>query len=104
VFLVGALLYSRRLVGGGDVKLLAAAALWAGAAQLPSLLLLTGICGGVLSLLLLLTPVGTWIGAGRRPAPRRPEPAARGATAVLVPYGAAIAGAALLVTLPPFRG
>jgi prepilin peptidase CpaA len=34
VFAVGALLFSRRLMGGGDVKLLAATSLWCGAQQL----------------------------------------------------------------------
>src|SRR6516164_9351904 len=33
VFLVGALLFSRGHIGGGDVKLLAAATLWAGPAN-----------------------------------------------------------------------
>jgi prepilin peptidase CpaA len=35
VFLAGALLFGRSLVGGGDVKLGAAAALWAGPAHFP---------------------------------------------------------------------
>lgn len=96
VFLAGVLVYARRLVGGGDVKLLAAAALWAGGARLPRLLLLTGLCGGALSLLL-LTPLGARFGAGRTPG--RTVPAAPGANSVSVPYGAAIAGAALFVTL-----
>ncbi len=57
VFLVGAVPFSRGLIGGGDVKLLAAATLWAGADALPPLLLLTALIGGVLALLL-LTPLG----------------------------------------------
>jgi prepilin peptidase CpaA len=97
VFLCGALLFSLRLVGGGDVKLLTAAALWAGAAKLPILLLLTGVLGGALSLLC-LTGVGRRIGAARRPAFVPRETIARAATPV--PYGVAIAGAALVVTLP----
>jgi prepilin peptidase CpaA len=99
VFLVGALLYARGLVGGGDVKLLAAAALWAGGGCLPMLLLLTGLFGGALSLLL-LTPLSTWIGPSRRPASGPPATAALTTNAVPVPYGAAIAGAALFVTVP----
>jgi prepilin peptidase CpaA len=103
VFWCGCLLFSLRLVGGGDVKLLAVAALWAGAARLPMLLLLTGIFGGALALLSL-------IGVGGRPGPtRQAAAAARKAariapSATPVPYGMAIAGAALVAALPQFWG
>ena len=100
VFIVGALLFSRGLIGGGDVKLLAAATLWAGPAATVSLLVLTGLLGGVLCLLL-LSPVGALIAAAR---PTLGDPSgdpARGANRVLVPYGVAIAAAALIVTIPP---
>jgi prepilin peptidase CpaA len=95
VFLCGALLFSRGWIGGGDVKLLTAATLWAGLARLSALLLLTGVLGGVLALFC-LTPIGARIGA-------RTGEASSGAFAAgtrLVPYGAAIAGAALIVVLP----
>ena len=46
VFIVGALLFSRGLIGGGDVKLLAAATLWAGPAATVSLLVVTSLLGG----------------------------------------------------------
>ena len=46
VFTAGALLFSRGLIGGGDVKLLAAATLWAGPAGTLTLLLLTALLGG----------------------------------------------------------
>src|ERR1051326_3474865 len=45
VFIVGAALFARGFLGGGDVKLLTAATLWCGAAGTPSLLVLTGILG-----------------------------------------------------------
>ena len=45
VFFAGALLFSRGLIGGGDVKLLAAATLWAGPGGTLPLLLLTGLLG-----------------------------------------------------------
>jgi prepilin peptidase CpaA len=45
VFLVGALLFSRGLIGGGDVKLLAVATLWAGPASTPALLIATAVFG-----------------------------------------------------------
>jgi prepilin peptidase CpaA len=99
VFIVGALLFSRGLIGGGDVKLLAAATLWAGPAATVSLLLLTGLLGGVLCLLL-LTPVGALIAAARPIVLDSGDPA-RGANPVFVPYGVAIAAAALIVTIPP---
>jgi prepilin peptidase CpaA len=99
VFIVGALLFSRGLIGGGDVKLLAAATLWAGPAATVSLLVLTSLLGGLLCLLL-LTPIGALI-AAVRPIVRDSGDPARGANPVLVPYGVAIAAAALIVTIPP---
>ena len=99
VFLAGALLFSRGLIGGGDVKLLTAATLWAGPEATLPLLIFTGLLGGLLSLLL-LTPLGRLI------TPMRP-PSSIGGTAVTkpsrvaVPYGVAIAAAALIVTIPP---
>ena len=55
-------------VGGGDVKLLAAATPWFGLAAGAEFLLMTGICGGLLAMLLLayrslpMTPVTTRFG------------------------------------------
>jgi prepilin peptidase CpaA len=100
VFIVGALLFSRGLIGGGDVKLLAAATLWAGPGATLPLLFLTGLLGGVLCLLL-LTPVGALIAAARPTLGDPSEGPARGAKRILVPYGVAIAAAALIVTVPP---
>ncbi len=100
VFLAGALLFYRSLIGGGDVKLLAAATLWAGPTGILPFLVLTGLLGGLLCLLL-LTPVGALIAAAR-PTLRDPQGiTVRGANPVLVPYGVAIAAAALIVTIPP---
>lgn len=53
VFGIGALAYRFRVLGGGDVKLLAAVALWVGWDLLPLYLLAVALCGGVLALLLL---------------------------------------------------
>ncbi len=50
LFALGAVLFARGALGGGDVKLLAACALWAGPAHLPALLLVTALSGGVLAL------------------------------------------------------
>lgn len=51
VFALGAWLFDRGWLGGGDVKLLAACALWSGFAGLPWLLLGTVAAGGVLALI-----------------------------------------------------
>lgn len=47
----GILLFSRGWFGGGDVKLLAAAALWFDLSGLASLLLITAVIGGLLAIL-----------------------------------------------------
>ena len=105
VFLAGAALFARGWIGGGDVKLLSAAALWAGAGGTPALLMLTGLLGGVLALFLLM-PFGNRIAAAARRLLRRPAHRdERGfAVAVPVPYGVAIAAAALIVVLSPHTG
>jgi prepilin peptidase CpaA len=100
VFLAGAVLFSRGLIGGGDVKLLAAATLWAGPDATMPLLILTGVFGGVLALVL-LSPLGTLITLTCRPALDISAAAAAHKSTVPVPYGVAIAAAALIVTVPP---
>jgi prepilin peptidase CpaA len=54
MFLLGAGLFALGLFGGGDVKLIAAMALWTGFADLPRFLLIMGAAGGVIGLVLLL--------------------------------------------------
>jgi prepilin peptidase CpaA len=93
VFGGGALLFSRGLMGGGDVKLLTAATLWAGPGLTPALLIVTAILGGLLTLVL-LSPLALR-------AVFAPTAAAGAAKQMPVPYGVAIAGAALIVTIPP---
>ena len=53
VLAVGTLVFARGWMGGGDVKLLAAVALWAGPSRLPIFALATSLSGAVLALLLL---------------------------------------------------
>jgi prepilin peptidase CpaA len=96
IFVAGALLFSRGLVGGGDVKLLAAATLWAGPEITPVLLALTALLGGALALLR-LSAIALRAVVASTSAPAS-IPSARAAP---VPYGVAIACAALVVTLPP---
>ena len=103
VFVVGAVLFARGYLGGGDVKLLAAATLWAGPAGTPTLLMLTGVLGGALALFLLM-PFGRQIAGMARLMLRQPPFDAERGLAVPVPYGMAIAGAALIVTLSPHLG
>jgi prepilin peptidase CpaA len=55
MFAVGFLAFSAGLLGGGDVKLMAALALWFDASNFADFVAVTGIAGGVLGILLLLT-------------------------------------------------
>jgi prepilin peptidase CpaA len=50
VFMLGILLFARQLIGGGDVKLIAAVTLWAGVDQLALFALVTSLAGGALAL------------------------------------------------------
>lgn len=54
LFAVGAVLFYLGVFGGGDVKLLAASAVWVGWWGLPTYLVLVALFGGVLALLLLV--------------------------------------------------
>ena len=104
VFLVGALCFSRGYLGGGDVKLLAAATLWAGPTGTPALLLITGLLGGLLAAFLIMPP-GAYIAelARVKLGPANP-PATASGLATPIPYGIAIASAAIIVIfLPHFR-
>ena len=103
VFLVGAVLFARGWLGGGDVKLLSAATLWAGAPGTPALLMLTGVLGGALALFLLL-PLGNHLAAAARGMLGQPPVPTERGFAIPVPYGVAIAGAALIVVLSPHIG
>jgi prepilin peptidase CpaA len=113
VFVVGLGLFARELIGGGDVKLLAALSLWAGPEQFVWFILVTTLTGGVLSLISLW--YRRWGGlveaylAARRPVPASGHPSgSSGGSADEVPdrsntlpYGVAIAagGIALIVEL-----
>jgi len=50
VFTVCMVFYSMKRLGGGDVKLIAVAALWAGPAYISDFIVVTALAGGVLSL------------------------------------------------------
>jgi prepilin peptidase CpaA len=103
VFVGGAMAFARGLVGGGDVKLLSVAALWVGADGIAPLLAMTALLGGVLAIAC-LSPLGGWLGAWQRRFRNPVEAIAGPDIATAVPYGAAIAGAALFVILGSYNG
>jgi prepilin peptidase CpaA len=92
VLLVGFALFSRGLFGGGDAKLLAAATLWLGYDGLLNFMMLVGLLGGVLSIVILLFRTNVparWV--------HQPEWLVKlHLKDSGVPYGLAIAGAALI--------
>jgi prepilin peptidase CpaA len=96
LFVAGAMLFQSGILGGGDVKLLTASALWAGFDQLTLLLFVTAIGGGVLALAQLLPlhrflparAAGPPVGDDLRNKLRQP-----------VPYGLAIAVAGVCVAV-----
>jgi prepilin peptidase CpaA len=104
VFFAGALCFSRGFLGGGDVKLLTAATLWAGPGLTPSLLLVTGVLGGALALVLLVPPCAHLATLARVKFGADAELQSSHRLTTPVPYGIAIAAAALLVIfVPHFR-
>ncbi|HMI18028.1 MAG TPA: prepilin peptidase [Sphingomonas sp.] len=80
LLVVFAIFFALRMMGGGDVKLLAALGLWLPLTKMLILLEWMAIGGGVLTL-------GMVIAHRVRKAPGKPE----------IPYGVAIVGASLLV-------
>lgn len=91
ILAVGFLLFSTGTLGGGDAKLLAAASLWVGVAPLADFFIYVALFGGALALAVLLYR-------------RVPDESLAGPAWALrlhdkgqgIPYGIAIAGAALL--------
>ena len=93
VLVVGFSLFAMGWIGGGDAKLAAAAALWLGTAHVLAFLLYTALFGGVLTLAILaLRRVALPAGWNMPEWIRRLHSPQAG-----VPYGAAMAPAALMV-------
>ncbi len=93
MFLVGFAMFALGWIGGGDAKLLAAAALWIGLDHLLPFLFWTALLGGALSIALLtyrsiLPPVWLLSQSWAMRLHDRKEG---------IPYGVAIAGGALIV-------
>jgi prepilin peptidase CpaA len=117
VFLVGLGLFARQIMGGGDVKLIAAVSLWAGLEQFVLFVLVTALTGGALGMICLwlqrwsgliqghLTGLGLAASGGgssaEATAPASDAPAEGGPGPITLPYGIAIAagGVAVVVQL-----
>lgn len=85
VFVAGAVTFHLGLLGGGDVKLMAAGALWTGAALAEAFLMTTLLAGGVLALVYLARGLISRLRTGER-------------SVVTLPYGIAIAAGGLVAT------
>lgn len=92
ILVIGMAMFSARLLGGGDAKLMAASAIWVGADNLMMYFLMISVLGGVLALALLVyrrMPAGAFV---------LPDWAARlHVKGSSMPYGVAIAAAALWI-------
>ena len=82
ILAAGTLAFARNLLGGGDVKILAAAGLWVGVDAAPWLLASVFVAGGVVAVLFIIV---------RKLRGRKRSEANR------IPYGVAIAAGALFV-------
>ncbi len=104
MFLIGVMAFNSRLMGGGDVKLLAATALWTGLPELSAHLLLTALGGALFGLLMLaarrlVRPLLK--GASLARAHWIPSSFAFGAA---VPYAVPIAASAIFVAVAQVSG
>ncbi|MFN4283997.1 MAG: prepilin peptidase [Alphaproteobacteria bacterium] len=93
VFAAGFLLFNRGLLGGGDVKLMSATALWAGLSGLAPFVIIVAAAGGLLSLGMV---AATGLSYMRQPALRPAGlPMWRALLRQPAPYGVAIAAGGL---------
>jgi prepilin peptidase CpaA len=113
VFLIGLGLFARDLIGGGDVKLIAALSLWAGPEHFVWFMLVTTLTGGALSLISLwyrrwggaieprLAALGLATAASPGAVPPDAPQSATTASAATLPYAVAITagGIAVLIQL-----
>ena len=89
VFAIGAVGFAAGILGGGDVKLLAATSLFAGPAHMIDFFVVTALAGGALGLALLAgAPIGPSAGT---------DGTLRARLRVSLPYGPAIAAGGLWV-------
>jgi len=93
LLVVGMVMFSLNLLGGGDVKLMAAIGLWTGWLALPAFLVWAALVGGALALTILLFRKGLFLAAFvMKPWILRLHDRQEG-----IPYGIALAGGALIV-------
>ncbi len=97
VFAVGLLAFRFNVLGGGDIKMLSAIALWVGLNLLPAFIMAVALFGGILALFLLA--VRYLMGWAKRAGWISVEPPVVFRPGEKVPYGIAI-GAGSAVMLP----
>jgi prepilin peptidase CpaA len=91
LFGLGAFMFARGWLGGGDVKLICASALLIGGSQTPAFLFLMSVIGSVLALLIIIqVRLARMFGTAGGAVPDAPD-------RTTVPYGVAVALAASLV-------
>lgn len=92
---VGFIIFALRIIGGGDVKLAAATALWAGPEMIAEFLLLTALAGGLLSIVMFIR---NWLIKRYQSVPvDGADTPAAAALKTVVPYGAAVTMGGLLL-------
>lgn len=92
IFAFGAVLFARGYLGGGDVKMLAAVAMWAGSDKFLDFILVTAVAGASFALVM-MSPIGFYIqGINGGLARRR----------MVMPYGVAIAIGGLFIAFKLF--
>ncbi len=96
VFSVGILAFRFNVLGGGDIKLLSAIALWVGLNLLPIFIIAVALFGGILALFLLA--VRHLMGWAKRAQWISVEPPVVFRPGEKVPYGIAIGAGSALVT------
>jgi prepilin peptidase CpaA len=99
VFGVTAILFTQGWIGGGDVKLAAASVFFLGAPAAPQFLLLMALFGGVIALGMLIG-----VGYARRSSRAKAASIVAPAEPPTLPYGVAIAAAAIATVALDGRG
>lgn len=88
VLALGCALFARQWVGGGDVKLASATALWAGSAFMDQFLIVTSVAGALLAAAIIATPLPRLLGTGGAPVKDFEQP---------MPFGVPIAAGGLWI-------
>ncbi len=101
IFAVGFFFFSFNWLGGGDAKLMAASALWAGPSHIVEFMLVTTLAGGALALLLLHKDRLSFLAA---PSLLVCLPPNSNAAKQRMPYGVAIAAGNLMIAVPLLTG